>query len=176
MRLIAPDRYLTSVLAIDLHALRSSGVEALLVDLDNTLLPRDSQSVPADLAEWVASLPALGFKVCLVSNNWHEHVRTVANGLALPLVAKAIKPLPFAFWRATGIIGVRPGRCAVVGDQLFTDVIGGKLIGARTIMVLPLSETDLPHTLLLRRLEKRIMKGARAEGPAREIEGGGPSC
>lgn len=175
MSLLAPDRYLTDVHAIDLDDLRARGVEALLLDLDNTILPRDTNVVPADLAAWAQQLSALGFKVCLVSNNWHERVRIVAAELDFALVAKAIKPLPFAFWRATRKIGVRARRCAVVGDQLFTDVLGGKLIGAMTIMVLPLSSTDLPHTLLLRRLEARIMKNAKAGSSSRTTRGVDPT-
>ena len=175
MPLLAPDRYLTDVHAIDLDALAADGIEALLVDLDNTILPRDTNSVPPELAEWVFGLSQRGFKVCLVSNNWHERARIVAAELGLDLVAKAIKPLPFAFWLATSKLGVRAQRCAVIGDQLFTDVLGGKIVGAMTIMVLPLSETDLPHTLLLRRLEARIMKGARADGPQSTDRGVDPT-
>ncbi len=163
MRLLVPDRYLTDVRAIDLDDLQARGIDALLLDLDNTILRRDTNEVPSALEDWVASLSDCGFKVCLISNNWHEPVRRVAAELGLDLVSKAIKPLPFAFWVALRRIGARAHRSAVVGDQLFTDVLGGKLIGATTIMVLPLSSTDLPHTLLLRRLEARIMKGAQPE-------------
>ncbi|PKQ20357.1 MAG: YqeG family HAD IIIA-type phosphatase [Actinobacteria bacterium HGW-Actinobacteria-6] len=175
MPLLAPDRYLTDVHAIDLDALAADGIEALLLDIDNTILPRDTNSVPPELIEWVVGLSQRGFKVCLVSNNWHERVRIVATELGLDLVAKAIKPLPFAFWLATRKLGVRARRCAVIGDQLFTDVLGGKIVGAMTIMVLPLSETDLPHTLLLRRLEARIMRGARADGSQRIDRGVDPT-
>ncbi len=175
MPLLAPDRYLTDVHAIDLDDLRSRGVSALLLDIDNTILPRDTNLVPPELAAWSADVVGHGFKVCLVSNNWHERVKIVAAELGFELVAKAIKPLPFAFWAATRRIGTPARQCAVVGDQLFTDVLGGKLIGAHTIMVLPLSATDLPHTLLLRRLEARIMKGAQAEGPTRTTRGDDPT-
>ncbi len=175
MPLLAPDRYLTDVHAIDFAALHARGVKALLLDLDNTILPRDTNEVPPGLSAWAADVAGAGFKVCLVSNNWHERVKTVAAELGFDLVPKAIKPLPFAFWIAMRKIGVRARQCAVVGDQLFTDVLGGKLVGAMTIMVLPLSSTDLPHTLLLRRLEARIMKGAQAEGPTRTTRGVDPT-
>jgi uncharacterized protein len=156
---LSPDLYLRSVKEIDLDALRAQGVDTLLMDLDNTLLPRDSSVIPAELVGWVASLDEHGFRVCLVSNNWHDRVREVADELGFKLVAKAVKPLPFAFWRALKLMGVRRSQCAVVGDQMFTDVLGGKFLGIKTIMVLPLSSSDLPHTLLLRRLEKVILGG-----------------
>jgi len=155
----SPDLYLRSVRDIDLDALAAQGVDTLLMDLDNTLLPRDSSVIPDELVAWSASLAEKGFRVCLVSNNWHERVHEVAQELGFKLVAKAIKPLPFAFLRALKLMGVKRRQCAVVGDQMFTDVLGGKLLGIRTIMVLPLSSSDLPHTLVLRRVEKLLLGG-----------------
>ncbi len=157
--MLSPDYYLTSVHAIDLEDLRSQGVDTLLVDLDNTLLPRDTNIIPDDLRAWAAKLEADGLKICLVSNNWHERVQSVAAELGFALVAKAVKPLPFAFLRALKQVGSTTKTAAVVGDQLFTDVLGGKLLGMRTVLVAPLSSSDLPHTLVLRRLERMVLAG-----------------
>jgi HAD superfamily phosphatase (TIGR01668 family) len=157
--MISPDYYLHSVSDIDLDELLSRGVDTLLVDLDNTLLPRDSGAVPDEARDWVRSLSAKGFRVCLVSNNWHQRVSQVADELGIALVAKAVKPLPFAFLRALRLVGSKRSSAAVVGDQMFTDVVGGKLLGMVTVMVLPLSESDLPHTLALRRLERVLLAG-----------------
>ncbi len=157
MAILSPSQRVADVRAIDLGALEAAGVSGLMIDLDNTLLPRDTSIIPPEIEAWIADVK-VRFRVCLVSNNWHERVHEVAAELELPLVAKAIKPLPFAFIKALRIIGLSPRRCAVIGDQLLTDILGGNIIGAKTIMVDPLSQTDLPHTLLLRKLEARIMK------------------
>lgn len=159
MGLLAPDQYLKDVHAIDLDELASSGIDTLLVDLDNTLLPRDTNEVPDSLKSWARELKVRGFRVCLVSNNWHERVKAVADELGFDLVAKAIKPLPFAFLIALRRLGSTRKTAAVVGDQLFTDVLGGNSLGMRTVMVEPLSETDLPHTLALRKVERFVMAG-----------------
>lgn len=157
--MLSPDLYYRAVRSIDLDELTRSGIDTLLVDLDNTLLPRDTNVVPDELRSWAHTLAERGFRVCLVSNNWHDRVHVVASELGFSLVSKAVKPLPFAFLRALSILGSSRARAAVVGDQLFTDVLGGKLLGMRTILVFPLSETDLPHTLLLRRIESRLLAG-----------------
>lgn len=159
MPILSPDGYYRSVHDIPLDALLAEGVNTLLVDLDNTLLPRDTNVVPDDLRAWSRTLAEKGFSVCLVSNNWHERVKSVADELDFDLVDKAIKPLPFAFLRALKREGSTRAQAAVVGDQMFTDVLGGKLLGMRTVLVAPLSETDLPHTLLLRRLERVLLAG-----------------
>ncbi|MDO9556759.1 MAG: YqeG family HAD IIIA-type phosphatase [Coriobacteriia bacterium] len=157
MTFLRPSQRIADVRGIDLDALEATGVRGLLIDLDNTILPRDTSVVPDDIAAWIAVV-GNRFRICLVSNNWHERVREVAAELRLPLVARAVKPLPFAFIKALRTIDVRARQSAVIGDQIFTDVAGGNLIGAMTIMVDPLSSADLWHTLLLRRLEARIMR------------------
>jgi uncharacterized protein len=155
--MLNPDYYLRSVLDIDLPALKASGVDTLLIDLDNTLLPRDSNIVPDEIKTWAAKLRGSGFKACLVSNNWHERVVAVAEELGFDLVPKAVKPLPFAFWKALKRAGSHASSAAVVGDQLFTDILGGKFTGMTTILIAPLSSADLPHTLFLRKIERLLL-------------------
>lgn len=166
MHALRPYRHYRDVAAIDLDALATAGVRGLLVDLDNTLLPRDTGVMPRFVTSWVGQARER-FAICLVSNNWHEPVHVVARELGLPLVARAVKPLPFALWAGMRRIGVRPRECAIIGDQLFTDVLGGNLVGARTVLVDPLSSADLAHTLLLRKLEARIMRGRVANDDGR---------
>ena len=157
--MLSPDYYYRSVLDIDLGALASVGIDTLLIDLDNTLLPRDSDVIPDDVKAWAAGLGAAGFRACLVSNNWHERVVRVAEELGFELVAKAVKPLPFAFIAALRRMDSSRARAAIVGDQMFTDVLGGKLTGIPTVLVLPMSSADLPHTLFLRRIERVLLAG-----------------
>lgn len=161
--LLHPDHYVTSVHAVDLDALAADGMRVLLLDLDNTLLPRDTNIVPDDLKVWAADLRHRGFSVCLVSNNWHERVHHVASELGFDLVDKAIKPLPFAFLTALKRAGASSREAVVIGDQVFTDILGGNLLRMRSILVSPLSATDLPHTLFLRRLEALVLSGRKPE-------------
>jgi HAD superfamily phosphatase (TIGR01668 family) len=156
---LSPDYYYHSVHDIDLAELKSRGINTILVDLDNTLLPRDTNVVPDGLKAWSQDLERAGFKVCLVSNNWHGRVYAVASELGFELVAKALKPLPFAFLRALRVVGSSRRNAVIVGDQIFTDVLGGKILGVVTVLVEPLSPTDLPHTLLLRYAERLLLAG-----------------
>ena len=147
------------MLDIDLTALARSGIRAFLIDIDNTLLPRDTSVFPPEFLDWVRALPDAGFGVHFVSNNWHAHIYERAAEVGFPVVAKAMKPLPRGFREAARRLGVTPRECAVVGDQIFTDILGGNLVGATTVLVRPLSVSDLPHTLVLRRIERVIMAG-----------------
>lgn len=157
--LLTPDLYYGSVAAVDLDDLACRGVTALLIDLDNTLLPRDTSRFTGEALDFAARVRDQGMRACLVSNNWHGRVHRAAEELGFELVPRALKPLPFAFTKGLKILDARPAEAAVIGDQLFTDVLGGNLVGAVTVLVRPLSATDLPHTLLLRKLEAAVLKG-----------------
>ncbi len=159
MSIMRPEEFLTSVKAIDFDELAQLGVENILLDLDNTLLPRRTYTIPDDITAWIREAEHRGFKLGLISNNWHHTCHEIAASVDLPLVWKAIKPLPFAFFHARSKFGFARKRTIMVGDQLITDVWGAHLSGMRAIMVLPLVSYDLPHTLFLRKVERVFMRG-----------------
>ena len=140
MRVLSPALYYRDVFSIDLDALAAAGVDTLLVDIDNTVVPRDTGAIEPQFEAWFAKLLSRGFGVCLVSNNWHEHVKRIAEAFGVQMVPKALKPLPFGFLRGARLLGSRAGRTAVIGDQLFTDILGGNVLGMTTVLVAPLSE------------------------------------
>jgi HAD superfamily phosphatase (TIGR01668 family) len=157
---LAPDRLLTSVLAIEADWLTANNFEALLMDIDNTLVSRETQKISPEIQNWVERLSNQGFKLFLVTNNWHRVVFQTAFELGLPILHKSMKPLPFNFSRALRKLGVNRQNAVVVGDQMMTDVLGARLAGLKVILVLPLAKADLPHTRLLRHLE-RLFLGSR---------------
>lgn len=81
-----PDRFFTRVTQIDIeHDIVSRGVKCVLIDLDNTLLPRDTHQVPDDIRAWLKALSAAGVRVCILTNNWHHGAHEWAQRLGLPL-------------------------------------------------------------------------------------------
>jgi len=151
------------VTALDLDALRAEGITVLLLDVDNTVSPHHSTEVIPEIREWIASLEPAGFRACLVSNNWHDDIHDRAEALGLPVIPKSAKPLPFGIWRAARLLNADRSECAMVGDQIFTDILGGRFAGVRTVLVEPLTPSDMGHTRVLRALERRIMAGRRPE-------------
>jgi len=164
-----PKYYVDSVLDIDPAWLKAQGKTCVLVDLDNTLLPRDTSTFSPEVMDWVKSLYDADLKVCLLSNNWHERVHTAAEELNMKLVSKAVKPLPPAFFVAMKRVGGKRRETIMIGDQLFTDVLGSAILGMPCIMVLPLAKHDLKHTLMLRNLEKLIMRDRKTSPEATSL-------
>ncbi len=164
MPLLTPDIYLKGVRCIDEAGLRAAGVRALLLDADNTLLPRTTDVPAQEVRDWVRGLLDDGFRITIVSNNWHDRVVNLAATLEVPLVGRAMKPFVHGFLVARARMGVPSHEVLVVGDQLFTDVLGAHLAGLRVAMVPPLAERDLPHTLFMRRIERPFTKDLVAVG------------
>lgn len=153
-----PDYFVNSVFDINLDVLKDRGIENVLLDMDNTILSREEDEINEYTKAWVINLKAQGFKVCIISNNWAKRLAELAGDLNIEIVSKAVKPLPFAFFLSLRKLGARPHNTVMIGDQLFTDVMGARLLNILTIMVRPMSAVDLKHTLALRKVEKLILK------------------
>ena len=167
MSFLEPDRYFARISRIDIDRdLLALGFRNVLLDVDNTILTRDTHEVPRDVGFWLAKARDAGITFCLVSNNWHEGVYQLANRLSLPIVAKAVKPLPPAFLMALRKLGAKRSETVVIGDQLVTDVMGAHFLGMKAYLLAPLVEQDLPHTLLLRNFERVVMGERKPEGAA----------
>lgn len=159
MRLFSPNRYFSAVERIDLSALWASGKRAILLDRDNTLVPRDAAAAPASVAAWLDQARELGFKLCMVSNNWHrDQVMRSASELGIEAISHAMKPAPFAVFAALRRLGVDRSAAVLVGDQLYTDVWAGNFAGVDTILVKPQATADLWYTQIFRIFERRALR------------------
>lgn len=166
MGFLEPERYFSRISHIDVERdLLALGLRHALLDIDNTILARDTHAVPRDVAVWLAKARTAGVGFCLVSNNWHDSVLELAAELDLPIVAKAMKPLPHGFMLGMRKLKAKSASTVVIGDQLSTDVLGAHVLGLTAYMLQPLAQQDLRHTLLLRNVECAIL-GDREPEPA----------
>ena len=161
MRMLGPDRCFSRLSRIDVDAdLRACGLDTVRLDIDNTLRSREDGLVPEDARAWLSACERAGVRVCLLSNNWHKNAHELADRLQLPIVAKAMKPLPPGYIAALAKMGSRARSTVVVGDQLFTDIMGAKVLGLSAYMVAPLGDVDLPYMAALRRIERALVGDA----------------
>lgn len=160
MGLVRPWKRATDVASISVPELVEAGVTCVLIDRDNTVVPRDTKRAPQSALAWLDELRAAGIGICMVSNNFHTaEVEASAAELGMQVVHHAMKPAPFAVRRALALMGAAPEQAVLVGDQVFTDVMAGNLAGVRPILVEPQSTTDLWYTHIFRVFERAI--GAR---------------
>ena len=128
-------------------------IAGLIIDLDNTMTPWNDMEVGPKVTRWFKSLAECGIKSCVVSNNSEKRVAAVAKALGIPFIFKASKPRRRSFVRAMEIMGTTHQDTAVIGDQLFTDVLGGNRLGLFTFLVMPISKREWIGTRLMRLLE-----------------------
>lgn len=155
--LLKPQMMADSLLEIPLSALKARGVKALIIDLDNTVVPWSGQLIDSAVAAWFADLAERGLKAYIVSNGFESRVSRLAALLGVPHHARAGKPLKRAYEPALAHFAVKACQTAVIGDQLFTDVLGGNALGAVTVLVKPLSRREFPLTKISRLLEAVVL-------------------
>ena len=163
MPLLTPTRSVRAITDISVSELVAQGVRCVLIDRDNTVVPRSTGVAPAEVVAWLDEVRAAGMVTCMVSNNFHSReVETSAAELGCACVHHAMKPAPFAVRRALELCGAAPEQAVLIGDQVFTDVAAGNLAGVRTVLVEPQSTSDLWYTHIFRIFERAI--GARSGG------------
>lgn len=156
-RLLIPDQQLNDIFEIDTVYLKSIGIKGLITDMDNTLVAWSDRNVYPRLAEWFADLKKQGFRLCIVSNNSKEKGGQLAREVDIPAIWYAVKPRRKAFRQALEKMELKPEEVAVVGDQVFTDVLGGNRLGLYTILVNPISEKEFIWTKFPRMLERFVL-------------------
>src|SRR4029077_16325522 len=94
LMVLCPRRFCRSgVTEIAIEDLKSAGVEAVLLDLDNTLVSWQGHDVPEGIRNWIVSLKSSGIKLCLVSNTrYGKRLRSLSHELDTPFVRRAWKP------------------------------------------------------------------------------------
>ena len=163
--LFGATHYVASLPLVDVDRLVREGIRLVLLDRDNTCVPRDASSAPKEVVDWLERARAAGLKLCLVSNNFHSsQVGRTARELGVEVVDHAMKPLPFALFRAMRLMGAAPRETVMIGDQVFTDVTAGNLAGVRTILVRPQSRSDLWYTHIFRIFERLALRGTTFDG------------
>ncbi len=157
--MLGPDRFAPRLCDVSLEELHAAGFRGLIVDLDNTMVAYRQSEIIDDHLAWVTQARELGFAMVMVSNNFSDRVTTVAEQLQIARIPNALKPLPFGFIRALRALKLPRKQVAVVGDQLFTDVLGAKLCGLYTILTEPIEAHDFPITRFFRFFERLMLPG-----------------
>lgn len=139
---------------IPLALLKARGIRGLIIDLDNTVTEWGRATLDRGVRRWFADLKEQGIKACLVSNNRSNRVKKVADALGIPGISRAGKPRRRAFRQAMAVMDTEAGGTAVIGDQVFTDILGGNRLGMYTILVMPINSREFIGTRMMRHVER----------------------
>lgn len=150
--MIRPDLFVKSLEEIDFNKLLVEGYECFLFDFDNTITAWREKAIPERNKVILLDLSKRAL-VVIVSNGKRKDV-----DLPVEAIWRAGKPFSLKVLRFLKKRNLKPEKCVIVGDQLFTDVLMGKLFGFYTVKVEPISEREFVGTKFLRLLEKIVRR------------------
>lgn len=153
---IYPKAYFGKVEEITIEFLKKNKLKALILDVDNTLIDKE-RNITEKVIEWVRNLKGQGVKLYILSNsNNTEKVEEISQKLKVPHHKFAMKPLKRGFKKALKELNEKAENTAIVGDQVFTDIIGGNRCNIYTILVDPIKEKEFWYTAWKRPIENKI--------------------
>ena len=158
-----PKSYFSKVENISIEFLNKNKIKALILDVDNTLI--DKQKILSEeIVKWAKELKAQGVKLYILSNsNNKEKLKNISEKLDIPYHRFAMKPLKRGFKKVQRELNEKPENIAIVGDQIFTDIIGGNRCKMYTILVDPIKENEFWYTAWKRPIENKIKEQLKKE-------------
>ena len=115
--------------------LRSRGIELLMLDFDNTIVPYTTNMPTPEMEYWLRQMASSEVQLCVVSNSKRDRVVNFCRQYDLPCITHAKKPFSKGIRRCLARFDIPADRAAIVGDQIFTDTLGGNCAGVTTILV-----------------------------------------
>ncbi|HER23861.1 MAG TPA: YqeG family HAD IIIA-type phosphatase [Candidatus Atribacteria bacterium] len=156
--MLKPKKYVNSVYNIDLSKLKKvKNIKGIIIDLDNTLVGWGEKEIDQKMIDWVKEAKKIGLKICIVSNTNSKRAEKFAKILNIPYHSKYFKPFSIAFNHGLKILDTPKAKTVVIGDQIFTDILGGNRLKLQTILVTPLVKRDSIGTYFQRNLEKILL-------------------
>lgn len=138
-----PDFYFISVTDITTEFLQKHEIKAILLDIDNTLSQHGSTEPYNGVKNWLDEVRKIGINLAIISNNKEERVRLFAQNLNLDYyISDANKPFKVGFYIAKDLLKVEQKNILVVGDQIFTDILGANLSGMKSVLVEPKDKNE----------------------------------
>lgn len=147
-----PDFYFNTAMEIDLDFLKRHKIKAVLLDIDNTISLHNKIYIYDWVDDWIYELKKLGIKVLLISNSIEKRVSLFARTLKVDYyISDAKKPFITGFNKALKILDVEKKDVLVIGDQIFTDILGANLAGIKSCLVNPKDKNE-PMFIKLKRI------------------------
>ena len=161
MKGLRPDYLAKSISGVNLKVLAQRGIEVMLLDLDNTLAPWRTKDFSAQTINWLNQAKK-AFDIYILSNGSSDRVADTADALGIKYIAGAHKPNGDKLRKILSEEGIKPEKAAIIGDQLYTDVLSAARLGAISVLLTPISSREYIFTkfnrLRERRLRRRINK------------------
>ena len=155
---IKPDYNLKNVYEINFEELKQQGIKCLMFDLDSTVMISKSANFLPETIKWFDTF-LKDFEVAIISNNKNEEYIKNASKLApCKVIGRADKPNPKIMGEYLSSVGIEPKHAVMIGDRPLTDILAGKLLGCKTILVGSINPKENIQTKFVRALERSTIR------------------
>lgn len=155
---LKPDYNLNNVYEIDFAKLKEQGIKCLMFDLDSTVMVSKSSTFLPETVEWFNTF-IKDFEVAIISNNKSDEYIANASKLApCRVIGRANKPNPNVMRDYLNSVEINPQNAVMIGDRPLTDILAGKLLGCKTILVGSINPTENLPTKFVRALERSTIR------------------
>lgn len=156
---IKPDYNLKSIYDIDLEELQQQGIKAILFDLDSTLMASKSGFYTDEVYSFIKRVEEKFFMAVVSNNKNPEYIKKVSDLSHFPVLFEACKPKTGKIRQFLNKHNIKPKDCVLVGDRPLTDILCGKFLGCKTILVDSITaNTESKLVRFVRALERLSIK------------------
>ena len=120
---------------VSVDLLHSRGVQLLMLDFDNTIVPYTTSTPTQEMQAWLEAMTKSDIQLCVVSNSHKDRVKIFCQKHGIACITHAKKPFSKGIKECLAKFGLQPRDCALVGDQIFTDTMGANAVGVTSILV-----------------------------------------
>ena len=140
---LLPKCIIDTPMALTPQLLQQWGVDLLMLDFDNTIIPYTTDVPTPQMEGWLQELLSSPVQVCVVSNSSNQRVNRFCDRRGVDCITNARKPFSKGICQCLEKYGVKPQRAALVGDQIYTDVLGANCAGVKSILVKPINNHNI---------------------------------
>ena len=130
-----PSIIIESITELTPEMLSDRGIELLMLDFDNTIVPYTTDIPEPLMEQWLYDMKQSDIKLCVVSNSKNQRVRIFCKNYGIDCITHAKKPFPKGIRECLAKYKLPPEKCALAGDQIFTDTMGARGCGVTAILV-----------------------------------------
>ncbi len=143
---LIPDLIYPHLTDLTPEALTSRGISFLMMDFDNTIVPYTTNEPAPEMKAWLARMKASEIGLCVVSNSKKPRVVKFCQTYGLDCITHAKKPFQKGISECLRRFSLTPGQAALVGDQIYTDVLGANSAHLTSILISAIDN----HTIWLK--------------------------
>jgi hypothetical protein len=158
MQKYLPDYISDSIFDIDYNKLYDLGMRGLCFDIDNTLIEMNNDDLHQKAISLINALKNKGFAMCILSNASKKRTAMIGKMLEMKYIHRAFKPSQKGFTKAKLLMNLTQEKCVMIGDQMFTDVLGGNKAGFLTIMTKIIDNNEAINIRIKRIFERLVMR------------------